>query len=470
MFCSSVGSYGGLLTEDLVKFESQIRKTRKCAVHAYVNKFEIKKKTKTKNHRNDNRTPLIKLKDSKWKVEEEEEEELGEVEEEACREFLVKNICNDFHLTDDRDVCYACQRIYTNVTDNRPLDTLASECMTANDTLDVPWRPHFFGLSGGNDFTLADSLDAEDSIANDILDDGKVVCTLAVPRMTDWAGDYDQTNLTTIDSDKDSGVYSEELSFSFETSVGPDGTEYSSKDDDTISRHHSKSEREVRENFNEDTSYDEFEGHNVFNELRSPFERKVWKRRNGRYKVRNPMCPPQLYKATINYADQDVTLGSERSAESGLNYEEHFKFLRDIEDIEAGKECNCEIEREKISVNQETSDSDQRRHETLVTAQTIEVNDQQVYHGRLSDFQVKLAQMKLEIAEMVAEAAELDNILGDDEINDVISSHDRHYTMGPEYSDFSCTESNDSETGSEDESEDSLSEYSSPNYTQYHTL
>jgi len=463
VFCSSVGSYGGLQAEDLVQFESQIRKTRKCAGH--VDKFEFKKKSKTKNHRNDRidiEIPLIKetskLKDSNWKV---EEEEFEEVEEETRREFLVRNICNDFHLTDDHDACYACRRIYTNVTDNRPLDTLANECMTANDTLDVPWRPHFFGLSGGNDFTLADSLDTEDSVDNDILDDGKVVCTLAVPHMTDWARDYDQTNLSTTDSEKDSGVYSEELSFSIDTSVGPEGKKY---------KNQGRAEHGVHGNFSEDTSYDENKGLSLFDELRSPFERKVWKRRNGRYKVRNPMCPPQLYKATINYADHEVELGSERSAESGPNYEEHFKFLKDIEDIEAGKECNSEIEREKISVNQETSDSDQRRQETLVTAQTIEVNEQQVYHGHLSDFQVKLAQMKLEIAEMVAEAAELDNILGDDEINDVISSHDRHYTMGPEYSDFSGSESDDSETGSEEESEDALSAHSSPTYTQYHTL
>lgn len=455
MFCSSVGLYGPLLTEDVVQFESQIRKIRKSAGH--VNK----KKSKTKNHRNDNEIPTSKLKDSNWKV----EEEFEEVEEETCREFRVRNICNDFHLTDDHDVCYACRRIYTNVTDNRPLDTLANACMTANDTLDVPWRPHFLGLSGGNDFTLADSLDTEDSSANDILDDGKVVCTLAVPRVTDWAGDYDQTNLSTTDSEKDSGVYSEELSFSIETSVGPDETEYSSKDDRTKYKNH-----EVKDHFNEDASNCGKKGLNLFEELRRPFERKVWKRRNGRYKVRNPMCPPQVYKATINYADHEVELGSERSAESGPNYEEHFKFLRDIEDIEAGKECNSEIEREKISVNQETSDSDQRRQETLVTAQTIEVNEQQGYHGHLSDFQVKLAQMRLEIAEMVAEAAELDNILGDDEINDVISSHDRHYTMGPEFSDFSGTESDDSEGGSEEESEDALSAYSSPTYTQYHTL
>jgi len=441
--------YGPLVIADP---DSQIRKSRKCA--GLTKKSEIKRKVKSKNYRNENISALKKeiltFKDS-----------LGKNEKEG------QHICNDFDLPDQCDACYTCQTIFTNSPDNPPRDTLASQSSTVNDTLDVPWCPHIFGLSEGDDFILPDNHHNEDKVEKGVLVDGHVVCSLVVPLMRDWTSDYDQSNVTTPDSDKDSGVFSEEQSLSYENTGGHLGKACGMPYDETEYAHHTKSGREVREIFDQDKLYQENECRNVYHDLRSPFERKVWKRRNGRYKVRTPMCPPQLYKATINYADHEGELGSQGSAETGPNYQEHFKFLRDIEDIEAGKECNFEIERDKISLNQGTSDSDPPRKDTLDSTETIEVNDQPTYHGRLTDFQVKLAQMKLEIAEMVAEAAELDNILGEsgDEINDVRFSHDRHYTLQPENSEFSESESNDFESESEDDSDDVLTDYT-PSYSE----
>lgn len=455
----------GLL--DIPDPDIQIRKSRRCSRH--TKKFDIKRKSKSKSCRTEKKN--VSPSDDTLPPNENDLKE-------------VKPISNDFDLPDQCDACCSCQTVFTNLTDKVPRDTPHTP---VSDTLEVPWNPLIYDLNKNDDLTSEDNHHYErETFEESVLEDGEVVCTLVVPPLPDLAEDFDHRNITTADSDKDSGVYSEEQSFSNENlegqlgqacSISDEGTkfvdhgvedtEYSDHRDDHLDylnhlnedteyMYHMKSESEVRELLGEDCKKHQ--------EFISPFERKVWKRRNGRYKVRNPMCPPQVYKATINYADHDVELGSERSEETGPNYREHFKFLRDIEDIETGKECNLEIERENcISVNEGTSDSGLPGEGTLDS--TIQVNVQQTYHGHPSDFQARLAQMKLEIAEMVAEAVELDNILGEsgDEINDVISSPDRHYTMQPENFDFSEAESNDSESVSEEDSQedsdDVLSDY-----------
>jgi len=471
---------GALVLADPKQSGSQIRKTRKCA-------GQTKRKTKGKIYRSENKTLLTKdiitSKDTKCLDSFENEQE------EACSEFSVNKFSDDFNLTepcdqcDQCDVCYACQRklnrhkIFSNAADNSSPDTFDRKCMLANDTLDVAWRPDAFGLSGESNFALASNLEREDNFDKNIRDDGKVVCTLVVPQITGWAGFYDQLNLTTSDSasDKDSGVFSEEHSPSAESAVQPCvdcHKECNTTDDETKYKHHSKSEREVRGIFDEDKSDRGNECPLAFenSSSRCPFERRVWKRKNGWYKVRNPMCPRPLDKTTINYADHEAELGSERSEQPGPDFQENFKFFRDTE---AAKEFNPVREGEKITLNQEPSDRDQQTPETSERPDTIKVTDQQTYRGYLSDFQVKLEQMKLEIAEMVAEAAELDNTSGesDDEIDDDISLHNEHWNMEPDNLDYSETESNNSETEDEDASFDILSDYGEEDdYIKYHTL
>lgn len=434
--------YGPL---DIPDPDTQIRKSRRCSRH--TKKFEIKRKTKSKSGKNEN---IDSLRKDKLTLDDTLQSNRNNYSE-------GKPICNEFDhdLPDQCDACCTCQTVLTNLSDKLPHDTLATP--TA-DNLEVPWNPSIYDLN-----------DDHHPFGESVFADGEVVCSIEVPDLT---REYEQRNTATGDDDKDSGVYSEEQSFSNENPVDQlgqacsisDGTVYTdnrvegndvdriyyfdSKDEDNEYIHDMKLKSDVRGLKEEDF------------EFISPFERKVWKRRNGRYKVRNPLCPPQLFKATMKYADHEGELGSERSVETGPDYQEHFKFLRDIEDIESGKECKLEIERENcISVNEGTSDSSLPGQDT-----TIQGNVQQTYQGHASDLQARLAQMKLEIAEMVAEAVELDNILGEsgesgDEINDVTSPPDRHYTMQPENSDFSETESNDSERGSEDDTDDVLSDY-----------
>lgn len=438
--------YGPL---DIPDPDTQIRKSRRCSRH--TKKFEIKRKTKSKDSLRKNKLILDDTLPSN-------RNNLSE----------VKPICNEFDhdLPNQCDACCTCQTVLTNLSDKLPHDTLATP---AGDNLEVPWNLSIYDLN--DDLTSEDNHPYNrDSFEESVFVDGDVVCSIAVPDIT---REYDQRNTTTGDDDKDSGVYSEEQSFSTENSVDQLGQACSISDIGTNYTDNRDEDNDVDHLYYFDNKEADIEYiHNVKpksdviglkeEDLRfiSPFERKVWKRRNGRYKVRNPSCPPQLFKATINYADHEGELGSERSVETGPDYQEHFKFLRDIEDIETGKECKLEIERENcISVNEGTSDSSLPEQDT-----TIQGNVQQTYQGHTSDIQARLAQMKLEIAEMVAEAVELDNILGEsgesgDEINDVTSPPDRHYTMQPENSDFSETESNDSESGSEDDTDDVLSDY-----------
>jgi len=441
--CSSVVLYGLL---DIPDSDTQIRKSRRCSRH--TKKYEIKRKTKSKSCRNKNTDTFEKdvlTLDDTLPL---NENDLSE----------VKSICNEFDhdLPDECDACCTCQTVLTNLSDKLPPDTLATP---TSDNLEVPWNPSIYDLKDALTFEdnhSYESVDLEESVNVD----GEIVCSIAVPDLTRY---YDQRNTTTGDDDKDSGVYSEEQSFCNESpvdqpgqaSISDVGTLYTDNRDDSNHveyfdnkdegiryKHHEKSKSDVKGLLEEEL------------EFISPFERKVWKRRNGRYKVRNPMCPPQLFKATINYADHEGELGSERSVETGPDNQEQFKFLRDIEDIETGKECKLEIERENcIRVSEGTSDSRLPGNNTT----------QQTYQGQ-AELQARLAQMKSEIAAMVAEAVELDNILGEsgesgDEINDVTSPPDRHYTMQPENSDFSETESNDSESGSENDTDDVLSDY-----------
>jgi len=447
---------------------SQIRKTRKEL--GSTKKIEIKRKIRSKYHQSETRT------------------ESGDSEEEKCmcsseNELEeVKHRCSfgkssdGFHLTDQCYVCCACQRKLNQhkiltVNDIPSPDHFNRECMIANDTLNVEWKPDVFGLRNANNFALASNLEREDSFDKNIHDDGKVVCTLAVPQIAGWAGFYDQINVSTSDSDKDSGVFSEEQTFIIGSGVQSckNCMECNTIDDLTKCKLPDKSESDASEKFNEDKSDRENEYENEcsleFEKSRCPFERRVWKRKNGWYKVRDPMCPRPLYKETIDYADHESESGSEHSGPE-FEFQENLKFLSDTE---AAKEFDSVRERNKITLNQETSDRGQRRQETAGRQDrqgTIKVNEPQGYHGYISDFQVKLTQMKLEIAEMVAEAAELDNTLGqsDDEIGDDMYLHSENWNWDSDTLDYSRSESNSSETEDEDASEDSLQDYESIKY------
>jgi len=365
-----------------------------------------------------------------------------------CGEFAGKHICNKFETTDQCDVCDGNQKLFTNLTVELHANAIASRKNSANDTLDVPWRTEISNISNNKEYAIEGSLENACSET-----DGEVVLSLEVPNLTTWTGLNGHTSTLTPDSDKDSGVFSEEQSVAIEALDATD-KEISVKIEGTQLEHDTKFEHERIESL-DDYEYSASIGKATQNVIKCPFERKIWKRRNGRYKVRNPTCPPPIYKAIVNYVDHEKELGSERSSMLGLNYREHFEFLGDTE---SSKEFSCVIGNENNAVNQGVPDRSENRQNDTAKCCT-KGNDQPENFSNLSDFQMKLNQMKLEIAEMVAEAAELDNLLSDSEndSDDVIQYENVTYNTDHENLE-SETESIESLTASEEDSEDDLSE------------
>lgn len=127
-----------------------------------------------------------------------------------------------------------------------------------------------------------------------------------------------------------------------------------------------------------------------------PFHRKIWKRRNGWYKVRReatlaPSSPPR----PANYAaPHSLQLRSQLSGPS-------LEFLRDT----AAKECQTGREKENITFEQELSDNDPDTEDTIESdAERLTSPCSSLYSGEcVADL---LSNMRLEIARMVAESAE----------------------------------------------------------------
>ena len=128
-----------------------------------------------------------------------------------------------------------------------------------------------------------------------------------------------------------------------------------------------------------------------------PFHRKIWKRRNGWYKVRREeSLPPSFPSQPTNYADSDSQ--QLRSQLSGPSFE----FLRDT----AAKECETGRE-------QELSDNDPDYEDTIESDVERMTSPSSIYSGDcVADI---LSNMRIEIARMVAESAEASLLDNNDE-------------------------------------------------------
>ena len=132
-----------------------------------------------------------------------------------------------------------------------------------------------------------------------------------------------------------------------------------------------------------------------------PFHRKIWKRRNGWYKVRQDgTLSSSLLSQPTNYAHSDSQ--QLRSQLSGPGLE----LLRDT----AAKECETDGEKQNITFEQELSDNDPDNEDTTESdAERITSPSSSLYSGEsIADI---LSNMRLEIARMVAESAEASSLV-----------------------------------------------------------
>ena len=154
-----------------------------------------------------------------------------------------------------------------------------------------------------------------------------------------------------------------------------------------------------------------------------PFHRKIWKRRNGWYKVRredSPILPSSFPPQPTNYADTESQ--HLRSTLSGPSFE----FLRDS----AAKECETGREKENITFEEELSDNESQPDVDRLTSRSP------LYSGDcVADI---LSNMRLEIARMVAESAEASALEAEAEEHsewsqsDVLISEEENFSSEPE--------------------------------------
>ena len=288
---------------------------------------------------------------------------------------------------------------------------------------------------------------------------GELVCTLRVPEIipeprvaSDDSGGGG--SLLTPDSDRDSGCFSEELG------VKGGATDPVSRlnDVDTnlaVNRDVCKLKRgkSVHLNFPR-PSYRP--AHHYTGGPR-PFQRKIWKRRNGWFRVRYPSGLGQ--EPSVRSQLSETAADPEPSHDT-----EDLKFLRARE---AAKECEARPgwrggREEKITFEQELSDNDQGLEIFPDTSDTIKANrdrdspafqsgDLSASGGRpVSDLQLQLAEMRLEIARMVEEAERLDMTEDSEDSEDDSSWHldyaspdsesDASEIIGEEFSYSDCTD------------------------------
>ena len=224
------------------------------------------------------------------------------------------------------------------------------------------------------------------------------VCTLLVPNKSDWLLEV----YPNPDSDRDSGCFSEEqniiegiikhrasstLNCVKECDIDTAGAGAGPRLRDVVTVTHQHNIRDFprhRRGLGAEVSKPT---HSRYLAAR-PFHRKIWKRRNGWYKVRrgdSPPLPSSFPPQPTNYADTDL-----RSTLSGPSFE----FLRDS----AAKECETGREKENITFEEELSDSESQPDTDRLTPPGP------LYSGDcVADI---LSNMRLEIARMVAESAE----------------------------------------------------------------
>ena len=243
-------------------------------------------------------------------------------------------------------------------------------------------------------------------------DGGNIICTLLVPSLpenilnSDLA--RDNSCLPTPDSDKDSGCFSEELNTSSLVSklnVAVVESTTIPEDENQICK------------FRNGKKF----GFPIY-KLQSPrpFQRKIWKRRNGWFRVRNSAAERDTAVGAGVGASQ--VLRSRLSEESGGHGRGESKYLSEECD---GDTETAEKEIEKITLEQELSDNHQGLEIFSDTHDTIEADgDRDVAsESTLADFHLQLAQMRLEIAEMVAEASRLENSETEEEEEEISSWH-----------------------------------------------
>ena len=227
------------------------------------------------------------------------------------------------------------------------------------------------------------------------------VCTLLVPNKSDWLLEV----YPNPDSDRDSGCFSEEQNIiegiikhrasstlncvkecDIDTAGAGAGTGARLRDVATH-QHNIRDFPRPRRGLSAEVSKPV---HSRYLAAR-PFHRRIWKRRNGWYKVRredSPTLPSSFPSQPTNYADTESQ--HLRSTLSGPSLE----FLRDS----AAKECETGREKENITFEEELSDSESQPDTDRLTSPGP------LYSGDcVADI---LSNMRLEIARMVAESAE----------------------------------------------------------------
>ena len=262
-------------------------------------------------------------------------------------------------------------------------------------------------------------------------DGGNIVCTLLVPDIPSPALAGDNSCLPTPDSDKDSGCFSEELNTSSLVSkLNVAVVESAPIPEDTDEVCKFKNGKR-------------FVFPKPIYKLQSPrpFQRKIWKRRNGWFRVRNSAAERDT---AVGASQQQQVLRSRLSEEfdsgsggPGWPRGESCKYLSDDTGQAQAKECDgagaceqveatsetAEKEREKITLEQELSDNHQGLEIFSDTQDKIGLDGHRASgsESTLSDFHLQLAQMRLEIAEMVAEASRMEN--SDSEEEEISSWH-----------------------------------------------
>ena len=376
--------------------------------------------------------------------------------------LLTKKICDNYHQEQHEiqanDVFQCKEKCYHPEVCHGSLyqDKLAIENSDDNET-SANYAPNE-ALRTDSAATETDT-DIETEFAARLSEneEGKVVCTLLVPDFASGAGPSDWDNsscLPTPESDRDSGCFSLELEANKEKCVVSSVINCA----DVVTNKISCKIKRGRSNFPQPSF--KIYGNKTF-------QRRVWKRRNGWYRVRNS----HDYENNLELAEgcniaecelQGVTgqgvrsqlsrlsaAGRQETAASyGENTGDTHAAAKEFEQPPAAAAASTEIE--KITVEQDLSDNDQELEIFPDTSDTIKANGDggsvsavtydachfsSLTNSNTSDIQTQLARMRLEIQQMVAEASELEyNSDDNDDFDDVthleedsVSSNDSSY-------------------------------------------
>ena len=266
------------------------------------------------------------------------------------------------------------------------------------------------------------------------------VCTLLVPNKSDWLLEV----YPNPDSDRDSGCFSEEqniiegiikhtrasstLNCVKECDIDTAGAGAGARLRDVATHQHNiRDFPRPRRGLSAEVSKPV---HSRYLAAR-PFHRRIWKRRNGWYKVRredSPALPSSFPSQPTNYADTESQ--HLRSTLSGPSFE----FLRDS----AAKECETGREKENITFEEELSDNESQPDVDILASPS----PSPLYSGDcVADI---LSNMRLEIARMVAESAEASALEVETEEHsewsqsDLLSSEEENFSSQEEEEEISC--------------------------------